>query len=142
MGLVYTAGGDAKDLVISPYVKSVFVTFMSDTNVAAFRTTVDTGAGGRNVLVGDVDIYDGPYGRVTVKPNRVMANTAATARRAFFLDREKLKWGWLRPIKEDPDLAKTGDAHKGMIIGEGCLIMMNEAAHGVVADIYGLTAST
>jgi hypothetical protein len=142
MGLVYNSGGDANDLVVSPYVKSVFVTFMSDTNVAAFRTTVDTGTNGRNVLMGDVDIYDGPFGRVTVKPNRVMATSAAVARRAFFIDREKLKWGWLRPIHEDPDIAKTGDAKKGMIIGEGCLIVTNEAAHGVVADVFGLTAAT
>ena len=52
-----------------------------------------------------------------------MATSAAVARRAFFIDRDKLKWGWLRPIHEDPDLAKTGDAKKGMIIGEGCLIV-------------------
>lgn len=142
MGLTYNSGGDANTLVVSPYVKSVFVTFMSDTNVAAFRTTVDTSANGRNVLVGDVDIYDGPFGRVTVKPNRVMATSAAVARRAFFIDSDKLKWGWLRPIHEDPDLAKTGDAKKGMIIGEGTLIVTNEAAHGVIADVFGLTAAT
>ena len=41
-----------------------------------------------------------------------------------------------------PDVAVTGDARKTVIIGEGCLKVDNEAAHGVVADIFGLTAST
>jgi Family of unknown function (DUF5309) len=140
MGMVYTSGGDTKNLVVSPYVKSVFVTFMSDTNVAVFRNAVS--AGQRNTIIGNADMYDGPYGTVSVVPNRVMATSAATARRAFFIDPSKMSWLWLRPLQEDPDLAKTGDARKGMIIGEGTLKVKNEAGLGVVADIFGLTAST
>jgi len=48
----------------------------------------------------------------------------------------------LRPIQEDPDLAKTGDNKKGVIIGELTLKVKNEAALGVVADVFGLTASS
>ena len=77
-----------------------------------------------------------------VTPNRVMANSAAVARRAFFLDPEYIEMGNLRPIQEDPDLAKTGDNKKGVIIGEQSLKIKNEAALGVVADVFGLTAST
>lgn len=140
MGSVYTSGGNATKLVVSPYVKSVFVTFMSDANVAAFR--YNTTSSGRNKIVGTADIYEGPFGMVDVVPNRVMATSAAVARRAFFIDPDMLAWAWLRPIKEDPDIAKTGDAKKFVIIGEGALKVKNEAGLGVVADLFGLTAAS
>lgn len=140
MGQVYTSGGNLRNVYVSPYVKSVFVTFMSDTNVAAFR--YDAGSKGKNTIVGTADFYEGPFGKVTIVPNRVMAASAAVARRVFLIDPEKIDWAWLRPIKEDPDLAKTGDAKKGMIIGEGTLKVKNEAGLGEIADVFGLTAST
>lgn len=136
----YVSGGNVTDLVVSPYVKSVFVTFMSDSNVAAFRYNAD--GPGKNTIVGTADIYEGPFGKITVTPNRVMGNSAAVARRAFLCDYDLLRWGALRPIKEDPDIAKTGDRESGVIIAEGCLKVMNQAGLGVVADLYGLTASS
>lgn len=136
----YTSGANVSKVVVSPYVKSVFVTFMSDTNVAAFRYAAD--GKGKNTIVGTADIYEGPFGKVMVEPNRVMGASAAVARRAFLLDPEYISMQTLRPIQEDPDLAKTGDNKKGVIIGETTLKIKNEAAHGVVADIFGLTAST
>lgn len=140
MGMVYTAGGDANRTFVSPYVKSVFVTFMSDTNVAPFRQEVT--ARGKNTIVATADAYLGPFGMTTIEPNRVMANSAATARRAFILDVDSIDWAWLRPIREDPNIAKTGDAKKGVIIGEGTLKPRNEARLGVIADLFGLTAAT
>ena len=71
-----------------------------------------------------------------------MAGAAGLARNAFLIDTEFLKFGWFRPIKEDKDLAKTGDAQKFVIIGEGALKPTSEAGLGVIADIFGLTAST
>lgn len=136
----YTSGADVTDVVLSPYLKSVFVTFMSDTNVAAFRYSAD--GKGKNTIVGTADIYEGPFGKVTVTPNRVQATSAGVARNVFLLDPEYIKWSNLRKIQEDANLAKTGDAVKGMIIGEGTLKVKNEAALGVVADVFGLTAST
>jgi hypothetical protein len=52
-----------------------------------------------------------------------------------------VKWLSLRPIQEDK-VAKTGDAENGVLIAEGCLKVVNEAGIGVVADVFGLTAST
>ena len=71
-----------------------------------------------------------------------MATSSPTARHAFFIDPELLEWTWLRPLQEDPNLAKTHDAVKGVIIGEGCLKVRNEAGLGMVADLFGLTATT
>lgn len=138
----YESGANFRKLYVSPYVKSVFVTFMSDSNVAAFRSSADGSSG--NVIDGDADMYRGPHGKITVVPNRVMGASAGVARNAFFVDPEYLKFGWFRPIKEDKDAAttSTGDNRKFVIIGEGAVKVTNEKGLGVAADLYGLTASS
>jgi hypothetical protein len=141
MQAAYNAGGNVTEVVLSPYNKSVFVTFMSDTNVAQFRQDITPDAGKRT-LVGTYDFYQGPFGTVQVKPNRVMATSANVARRVYLLDPDLLDVGMLRPIQEDPDIAKTGDSSKGVIIGEWALEPRNEAGLAVIADVFGLTAST
>jgi len=138
MQSAFNSGANVTDVVVSPYVKSVFVTFMSDSNVAAFRYAASST--GKNTIVGTADIYEGPFGKVTVKANRVMT-TSATARRAFLLDPDMIAWGTLRPIQE-AETAKTGDSVKGVILGEGTLKVMNEAGLGLVSDLYGLTSNT
>jgi hypothetical protein len=61
---------------------------------------------------------------------------------AYLLTTDKVAKGFLRDIQEDKDVAKTGDALPRVLKAEWSLIMKNEAAHGVVADIFGSTAST
>ncbi len=136
----YTNGANFRHLVVSPYIKSVFVTFMSDTNVAAFRYAASSGKD--NSIVANADIYEGPFGKVMVHPNRVMAGSATLARNAFLIDPEFLSWGWFRKIAEDKEVAKTGDARKFVMLGEGALKVSNEAGLGVVADVFGLTAAS
>lgn len=136
----YTNGANFNHVFCSPYVKSVFVTFMSDANVASFRYAADNGKS--NSIVANADIYEGPFGKVFVHPNRVMAGSAALARNVFFVDTEYLKWGWFRSIMEDKDVAKTGDAQKFVLLGEGALKPTNEKGLGVCADVFGLTSST
>ncbi|WP_127524071.1 DUF5309 domain-containing protein [Mesorhizobium sp. Z1-4] len=135
---IYDAGGDVTTVVCSSYNKGVFATFMSDANVAEFRYAAGRGT---NTIIGTADIYESPWGPVKVVANRVMGTGAAYARRVFALDPGRIKWMTLRAIQEDK-VAKTGDAENGVLIHEGCLKVTNEAAHGVIADVYGLTAST
>jgi hypothetical protein len=138
MQAVYNSGGNAKTVICSPYVKSVFVTFMSDTNVAAFRYA----AGDDNTIIGNADYYDGPFGKVAIVPNRVMAAVGATiARNVFFVDSEMASVGVLRPYEQKKP-AITGDAEKRVLITEYTLKVNNQAAHGVAADIYGMTSSS
>jgi hypothetical protein len=111
---------------------------MSDSNVASFRYAAGKGT---NTIIGTADIYEGPLGTVKVVPNRVMAGSAAIARRVYAIDPSMVKWKSLRPIQEDK-VAKTGDAEKGVLIAEGALKVVNEKGLGVIADVYGLTAST
>lgn len=136
----YKSGANFKHVVVSPYVKSVFVTFMNTADVASFRYSVSDGKG--NSIIANADFYEGPFGKVTVIPNRVMATAATVARNAFFIDPDYLEFLWLRKIHEDKDLAKTGDAQKCVLIGEGTLKVKNEAGLGVAADLYGLTVSS
>ena len=140
MQSAYTSGANVGHLVVSPYVKSVFVTFMSDGNVAAFRYAAQDGK--NNSIVATADVYEGPFGKVLVHPNRVMATSAGVARRAFLIDTDMMDFCWLRKIQSVPNLAKTGDAEKMVLVGEGTLKVKNEAGLGVIADLYGLTAST
>jgi hypothetical protein len=136
----YVSGANFGHFVCSPYVKSVFVTFMSDANVASFRYAASTGK--NNSIVANADVYEGPFGKIMVHPNRVMAGSATLARNGFLIDTEYLEFGWFRKIKEDKDVAKTGDAKKFVILGEGALKTKNEKGLGVAADLFGLTAST
>ncbi|PDT47450.1 head protein [Sinorhizobium fredii] len=137
----YQNGANFRHVSVSPYVKSVFVTFMSDSNVAPFRYAVSKG-GERNTIVATADYYEGPFGTVMIHPNRVQAGNATLARNAFFLDTDMLSFLWLDKIQEDKDVAKTGDADKGVIIGEGTLKVHNEKGLGVAADLFGLTAAS
>lgn len=136
----YVNGANFKHVFVSPYVKSVFVTFMSDSNVAQFRYAANSGKG--NGIIATADFYEGPFGKVMIHPNRVMAGSATLARNAFFIDPEFLEFGWLRKIKEDKEVAKTGDARKFVLIGEGALKVKNEKGLGVAADLYGLTSGS
>lgn len=135
---IYQEGGDVTTVVCSPYNKGVFATFMSDSNVAAFRYAAGKGT---NTIIGTADIYESPWGPVKVMANRVMSNSAGDARRVFALDPSMVKWCSLRAIQEDT-VAKTGDAENGVLIAEGCVKVVNEAGLGVIADVFGLTASS
>ncbi|MBP2237124.1 hypothetical protein J2Z31_003638 [Sinorhizobium kostiense] len=137
----YQNGANFRHVSVSPYVKSVFVTFMSDGNVAPFRYAVSQG-GERNTIVATADYYEGPFGTVMIHPNRVQAVGAGLARNAFFIDTDMLSFLWLRNIQEDRDIAKTGDADKGVIIGEGTLKVHNEKGLGIAADLFGLSAAS
>lgn len=136
----YNNGANFRHVFVSPYVKSVFVTFMSDNNVASFRYAASNGK--NNSIVANADVYEGPFGKVMIHPDRVMAGDAGLARNAFFVDPEYLQFGWFRKIKEDKDVAKTGDAKKFVLIGEGALKPTNEKGLGVAADLYGISASS
>lgn len=141
MQAIMNSGGKARNAYLSLYQKRVFVSFMSNPNVAVFRHAVESGKD--NSIISNADDYEGPYGMLRIKPNQVMTQGGAgTARNVFLLDPDNASWIWFRPIRRVTDLAKTGDAEKLVIIGEGCLKIKSEKAHGVVADVFGLTAST
>lgn len=136
----YNAGGNPTTLMVSPYVKTVFSTFLDDANIVPLRTQAS--ARGKNTLVASAEMYHSDFGTISVVPNRQMARQgAATARNAFLIDPSMVNLGVFRDINVHKP-AKTGDAEKRVLNTEYTLCVKNEAAHGVAADLYGLTAST
>lgn len=137
----YTSGGSPTKAMLSPYAKRVFSTFMSDTNVSAFRTPLNGKSQG--TIVGAADAYLSDFGLVDIIPNRQMARVpnGSLARNVFLIDPSKAHKGWLRKIKEDKDVAKTGDAEPIVMTAEVTLVVDNEAAHAVIADIYGMSST-
>ena len=136
----YNAGGSPKTLMLSPYAKTVFSTFMSDSNVAQQR--FEAGGKGQTTIVAAADMYLSDFGTISVVPNRQMARAgAAVARNAFLVDPRMVSLGVFDDISVEKP-AKTGDAEKRVLVTEYTLLVNNEAAHGVAADIYGLSASS
>jgi hypothetical protein len=135
----YNAGGNPDVLMVSPYVKMVFSRLLDDADVVPLRKAVTNG---QATIVAAADTYLSDFGLITVVPNRQMARAGATiARSAYLIDAKMAKVGYFRDIKVNTP-AKTGDSEKRVLNAEWTLVMKNEAAHGVVADLYGLTASS
>jgi len=135
----FTSGGTPRALMVSPYVKTVFSTFMSDPSVAPQRMTTSNSK--QATIVGAADTYLSDFGTIDVVPNRVMGTSAALARNAYMIDPEMLSLGVFDDIKEVTP-AVTGDATKKVLITEYTLRVNNEAGVSVAADLYGLTSAS
>lgn len=137
----YTAGGNPDILMVSPYLKGVFTSFMADPSVAVQRT--QTKPNSQAQIIGAADGYVSDFGTLDVVPNRQLARAgAAYARNAWLLDKSMLAVGVLRPIQQDKEVAKTSDALPGVLKTEYTLIVRNEAAQAVIADVFGMTAAS
>ena len=137
---VHGSGGNIKNLMVSDYVKTVFSTIINDSNTAELRRNMS--GTGQATITAAADVYVSDFGPVTVMPNRRMTKLGATiARNAFMVDPAYVKLGVYRPIQQKKP-AITGDAEKRVLITEYTLCVKNEAAHGVIADLYGMTASS
>lgn len=136
----YNAGGNPSTLMVSPYVKTVFSTFLDAANIVPLRTNATQGK--KRALIASAEVYVSDFGDLMVVPNRQMARAgASTARNAFLIDPKMVSLGVFDDIKRETP-AKTGDATKRVLVTEYTLCVHNEKAHGVVADLYGMTAST
>jgi hypothetical protein len=137
---VYTSGGNPTTAMMSVYNKRVFSTFMSDENVIGLRKAHEGKK--QATLVGAADMYVSDFGTLDMVPNRVMTEGGAgVARNIFLITPDMVELAELRPINiEEP--AKTGDATKKVLLVEYTLRVHNQAAHGVIADTFGLTAAT
>ncbi|MBA3766832.1 MAG: DUF5309 domain-containing protein [Acidobacteria bacterium] len=136
LSLAYSAGGDVKFAMMSPYNKGIFSAFAG---IATLRSEVK-GENQATIYAG-ADTYVGDFGTLTVVPNRVMAGSAALARRVILVDPDHASVGIFDDIKQY-EAAKTGDAEKRALVVEYTLRVDNEAAFASVEDVFGLTAST
>ena len=123
MQKAWTAGGNPSILMVGPYNKTVASGF------AGIAETRVAGNDSPTTIIGAADIYVSDFGNISFVPNRFQRE-----RDAFLLDPEYASVCYLRPIQQI-ELAKTGDAEKRMVIAEFGLKVLNEAAHGIIADL-------
>lgn len=136
----YTAGGSPSVLMVSPYVKTVFSSFMQSANTSVIQSRVEHE--NQATIYAAADTYRSDFGLIDIMPNRQLARAGATAAAsAYLIDLDKVAVGMYRDVFEDRP-AKTGDAEKRVLLCEYALIMKNEAAHSVIYGLFGLTASS
>jgi hypothetical protein len=123
MQQAWTAGGNPSVLMVGPYNKTVASGF------AGIAETRVAGGDSQTTIIGAADVYVSDFGNISFVPNRFQRE-----RDAFLLDPEYASVCYLRPIQQI-ELAKTGDAEKRMVIAEFGLKVLNEAAHGIIADL-------
>lgn len=123
----WTNGGDPSILMVGPFNKGQFSNATNFPGVAELRSAVAQRR--RATVIGAADVYLGDFGELSVVPNRFQRE-----RDAFVLDPEYAKMATLRPLNQYP-LSKTGDSEKRQMIQEITLVVSNEAAHGVIADL-------
>ena len=134
----YSSGGDPNSIVLSPYCKRVFSGF---SGIAELRSNQNQGNQDQLTIFAGADTYVSDFGNLMVIPNRVMGTDAGVARNVYVVTPDMAEVGIFDDIQEHR-AAKTSDAEKRVLNVEFTLKMNNESAHGVVADVFGLTAST
>jgi hypothetical protein len=97
--------------------------------IATKTQTFDTSKVAPMPIIGASDIYISDFGRLSFVFNRFQRD-----RDAWIIDPEYLAVGYLTPFTIET-LAKTGDAENTAIVAECTLVVQNEAAHGLVADL-------
>lgn len=126
---VYSSGGKAEVLMVSPSHKQKISTFLG--NVTRFND-VST----KQVrLQTSFSVYGHDFGETKVVPNRIMTGTGAgLINTGYLLDPEQCKLGVLRPFQSTP-LAKVGDADNFQILTEVTLKVNEEKALGAIRDL-------
>jgi hypothetical protein len=117
----WTEGGEPNLLMCGPFNKTVISTFTG--NNTRMQDTTD------KRLVAAIDVYVSDFGT-----HNVVANKFSRDRDLHILTTDLWAVASLRPM-QSVDLAKTGDAEKGMVVAEYTLEARNEAGSAIVADL-------
>jgi hypothetical protein len=123
----WSDGGDPSIIMVNTAPKRTMATFGGATKFAG--VSVNQGRTSQAVVLGGVDLYISDFGEHKVVLNRYMRQ-----RTVLCLDPDHLAWAFLRPIKFE-ERAKTGDATRGELLAEGCLVVGNPDAHAKVQDV-------
>ena len=135
---VYVNGGNVTTVMLSPYNKRVFSGF---SGIAQLRANQNNQSHEQLAIFAGADTYVSDWGVLAIVPNRVMATDATVARNILCIDPTMANVGIFDDIQMY-EAAKVGDAERRVLVVEYSFVVRNEAAHGVVADVFGLTAST
>jgi hypothetical protein len=117
----FESGAEPKTVMVGSFNKQVMSTFTGN-------ATRQVDAKGEKLFAA-IDIYKSDFGTLKIVPNRF-----SRSRSALIIDPEYTKVGYLRPFQTHK-LAKTGDSDRVQLLAEYTLVIGNEAALGVVADL-------
>lgn len=117
----YESGGKPTKLLMGPYAKRKFSTFIGRTNS---RVTVDA-----DEVSNSVDYYLSDFGELQAVPS-----LNVRPRSILGIDPKMAKIAYYRRLRKD-DIAKIGDAETKMLVVEWGLQVNNEAAHFKIADV-------
>jgi len=121
----YDAGG-SPDLILCPSAIKQAISDLAQ-SVSSLQTYTKGDAPAH--VVAAVDVYVSDFGTFRILSDRNMNSTE----HVFFLDMDFWAIGWLRPF-QTVELAKTGDAHKQLLLAEYGLVSKNEKSSGILAD--------
>jgi hypothetical protein len=124
----WTDGGDPSVVMMGAALKRKVATFGGASKFAGVSVNQNQGRNSNAVVLGGVDLYISDFGEHKIMLNRYMRTSTVLC-----LDPEYLATAFLRPIKFE-ERAKTGDATRGEILAEWCLVVGNPDAHAKVQD--------
>jgi Family of unknown function (DUF5309) len=135
---VFQNGGNVTTVMVSPYCKRLFSSFAG---IAALRANQNNQSHEQLAIFAGADTYVSDWGTLAIVPNRVMATDATVSGQVLCIDPSMANVGIFDDIQMY-EAAKVGDAERRVLVVEYSFVCRNEAAHGVVADVFGLTATT
>lgn len=121
-------GGDPSVVMVPAALKRKIAQFAGSSAFAGVSVNQNMGRTSNAVVLGGVDLYISDFGE-----HKIMLNRYMRTRTVLCLDPEYVSTAWLRPIRFE-ERAKTGDATRGEILGEWCLVVGNPDAHSKVQD--------
>lgn len=122
---MYTSGAEQDYLFVGPVNKAKASAFSG----VATKNYDLSGPPRPTAIIASADVYVGEFGTLKIMPSRFQRE-----RDAWLLDFDFLAISHLRPFKT-VKLAKTGDAEKRMLLVEWTLVVRQEAALGLAADL-------
>lgn len=124
MATTFGNGGKPSQAYLGPTHKQQFSAF---TGIADIRSTVN----GKSMatITGAADVYVSDFGAITLIPHAY-----ALSRACVLVDPTMAKIATLRGLQSTM-LAKTGDNERFLILMEKTLVVSNQAAHAVIADL-------
>jgi len=125
----YENGGTPTMLLVSPTQKQVVSTFAG---IAGQRYQAPKSS--PTTIIGSADVYLSDFGTLQVVPDRFIPEQESGADTAFILDSSMANVAYLRPFKKTK-LAKMGDSDKHLMNVEYTLVVKNEKAHAIIADL-------
>jgi hypothetical protein len=127
LDLAWADGGNTDVIMVGSALKRRIASFAGASTYAG--VSVNQGRTSQGVIVGGVDLYISDFGEHKIKLNRYMRPGTVLC-----LDSEYVSQAVLRPIQYE-ERAKTGDANRGELLTEFCLVLGAPDSHSKIQSV-------